>query len=198
MFLLLVLIIRERMNKNKFIIILFYIFPVFLFIQLAYGLVLREPYPSFIMPGFSRIETNANEYTLFDTKIEIQSDSGLKIIELQDLSPYYSKIAISMAIDIAFFNEDITKNYNSSQKKYYEVIKKIVGEEAYEKNINQVRNPKMSEENTALFTSWILDKVKAQSSESNSLIRIKKYKIVKDFKSGVLIEETVINEYELK
>ena len=186
------------MNKSKFILILFYIFPVFLFVQLAYGLVLREPYPSFIMPGFSRIETNSNEYTLFDTKIEIQSDTEIKTIELQDLSPFYSKIAIGMSIDIAYFNDDIAKNYNSSQKKYYDLIKKIVGESTYEKHINHVRNPKMSEENIKLFSIWILSKIQNQLTQSNSTIHIKKYKIVKDFKTGELIDESIINDYELK
>ncbi|MEZ4978327.1 MAG: hypothetical protein R2772_03435 [Chitinophagales bacterium] len=186
------------MNKSKFIVVLFYFFPVFLFLQLAYGLVIREPYPSFIMPGFSRIETNASQYTLFDTKIEIVETSLTRTVDLQDLSPYYSKIAISMAIDIAFFHDDIAKNYNSSQKRYYDAIKKIIGLNAYQKFIEEARNPKMNEANIALFSSWILNKINTTNeSLANSSIYIRKYELIKDFKTGELIQANIINEYAL-
>ena len=92
------------MKNNKTIILLFYLFPFFLVMQLAYGLIIREPYPSFIMPGFSRIDISDGEYTLIDYNLLYYTDGKKDSIEIKELAYPFSKIAIARAIDLAFFS----------------------------------------------------------------------------------------------
>ena len=54
------------MAGDKKITGFFYLFIILLFAQFAYGLVVRECYPGFMMPGFSRIDNNGKEYVTYD------------------------------------------------------------------------------------------------------------------------------------
>ncbi len=71
------------MKRNKSIIILFYFFPLFLIGHLAYGLIVREPYPSLMMPGFSKIDNDGKEYKLTDFNFIVQADSKIDTINLK-------------------------------------------------------------------------------------------------------------------
>ena len=98
------------MKNKRSIIILFYFYPLFLIAHLAYGLIIREPYPSFMMPGFSRIDNDGEEYKLTDYNLIIQIESKRDTMDLKELAYPFSKIAISRAIDLAYFGKYSERN----------------------------------------------------------------------------------------
>ena len=67
----------------------------------------------------------------------------------------FSKIAIARAIDLAYFSKQSEENYNSIQKKYYTMIKSIIGEDQYTKYIIKVRYPTLDNKEKTEFTEWI-------------------------------------------
>ena len=163
--------------KNKLLTILAVFFPIFLFLQFGYGLIVREPYPSFMMPGFSRIDNNTETYELKDKTYYIEDVDGK--IEEYDITYLFngmSKIAIGRVIDLACFNSGFEKTYNSKQKKYYDIIKSIIGEENYSKHILSVRNPKMSEEQIATFSNWFFRKIEEKLNKKVKSVKIERQK----------------------
>ena len=185
------------MKNNKTIILLFYLFPFFLILHLAYGLIVREPYPSFIMPGFSRIDINQGEYTLKDYNLFYYTDGIKDSIELKELAYPFSKIAIVRAIDLAYFSKQSEENYNSIQKKYYTMIKSIIGEDQYTKYIIKVRYPTLDKKDKIEFTEWIKKTILMKREVEVSKIIIQKILITRLFKSGEIKHKKVIGVIEI-
>jgi len=172
------------MKNNYIITVLFYLFPIFLVLHLAYGLIIREPYPSFMMPGFSRIDNYQDKYKLTDHNLIFQNKNKIDTIAVKQLAYPYSKIAISRVIDLVYFNKSFQKNYNNMQRKYYSIVKSIIGKKYYDKYINNVRNPTISKSGKIKFSNWIKKKVSDKRGIIVSKIIIQKVLITIKFKSG--------------
>ena len=92
------------MSGVKKITVFFYFFIILLFAQFGYGLVVRECYPGFMMPGFSRIDNDGNEYVTYDYILWFETKQAQRdTINLVDFASPLSKIALGRAIDLAFF-----------------------------------------------------------------------------------------------
>jgi hypothetical protein len=104
-----------------------------------------------------------------------------------------SKIAIGRVIDLAFFNSAFEKTYNSKQKKYYEVIKSIIGAENYSKHILAVRNPKMTEEQISIFTKWFFKIIEEKLSKKIKSVKIERVKIVREFRTGNVFSKEIMD-----
>ena len=185
------------MKKNKLIIIIFYLFPLFLIAHLAYGLIVREPYPSLMMPGFSKIDNDGKEYKLTDFNCIVQADNKIDTLNLKNLAHPFSKIALSRAIDLAYFGKDSEKNYNSVQKKYYSIIKSLIGEKYYQKYIIAVRHPQMNENQKHQFTQWIIKRISEKNNIYSFSVIIEKILITRSYKSNFVIKKEVINQVKL-
>lgn len=185
------------MKSNRSKITLFYLFPLFLIGHLAYGLIVREPYPSLMMPAFSRIDNDGKEYKLIDFNLIVQANSKMDTINLKNLAYPFSKIAISRAIDLVYFRKDSEKNYNSLQKKYYSIIKSFIGEKYYSKYIIAVRHPKMNENQKKQFTLWIKKRVSDRKNIYGFSVIIEKSLTTRDFKSGSIKRKEVINQVKI-
>lgn len=180
--------------KKKTIKILAIIFPFFLFFQFGYGLVVREPYPSFMMPGFSRIDNNTKTYELKDKEYYIEDDNGnIEKYDISELIQGFSKIALGRVIDLAYFNDGNEKTYNSRQKRYYEIIKSIVGEENYSNHIVSIRHPQMSEEQILRFNTWFFTKIEEKLGKQVSSVKIQRLKIIRSFKKGDILEKEIMD-----
>ena len=182
------------MKRNKSIIILFYFFPIFLIGHLAYGLIVREPYPSLMMPGFSKIDNDGKEYKLTDFNFIVQADSKIDTINLKKIAHPFSKIALSRAIDLAYFGKDSEKNYNSVQKKYYSIIKSLIGKKYYRKYIIAIRHPQMNENQKNKFTQWIRKRISDKNNIYSFSVIIEKILITRDYKSNSIKRKEVINQ----
>ena len=185
------------MKSNRSKITLFYLFPLFLIGHLAYGLIVREPYPSLMMPAFSRIDNDGKEYKLTDFNLIVQADSKMDTINLKNLAYPFSKIAISRAIDLVYFRKDSEKNYNSLQKKYYSIIKFFIGDEYYNKYIISVRHPKMSKNQIERFTRWVKKRISVKKKIYEFSVVIEKILTTRDFKSGFIKTIEIINREKI-
>ena len=187
------------MPVSKPVKVLFYVFPLFLFVHLAYGLIVREPYPSFMMPGFSRIDNQNETYSLVDRSVSIRYANGSNSdMDLLDLDATISKIALSRLIDLAFFKEEQQKVENSAQKKYYGMIKSFVGSENYKKYVTDIRQPEMVERDIERFESWFYKKVTDISSDPVDLITIVRIKETRNFKTGEILKKEIIDSRVLE
>ncbi|MGB1247723.1 MAG: hypothetical protein ACPG4Z_02475 [Chitinophagales bacterium] len=185
--------------KNKIIFIGFLVLPFYMMIQFAFALVVREPYPAFMMPGFSKIDNNQETYILKDKEINVQfEDNSSQAIQLKELASPFSKIAISRTIDLAFFNTSSTKSYNSAQQKYYSLIENAIGTKNYEKYILAVRHPEMSLEEIDLFSTWIIEKIERSSQKQVEILSIVKMEYTRDFKTGEILQTLLIDEIEIQ
>ncbi len=182
-------------NMKKLRITFFIVFPIFLFCQLAYGLVVREPYPSFIMPGFSKIDTKNDSYILNDKLIFINNND--EAVNLKEIAKPFSKIAISKAIHITYFSELGVKNYNSSQKKYYNIVKNIIGNKLYNNLVEDTRNPKMTSTQKLEFNNWIIERIETYEKVKITSLEIKDVQIHKEITSGKTIEIKTLNSVTL-
>ena len=185
------------MKNKRSIIILFYFYPLFLIAHLAYGLIIREPYPSFMMPGFSRIDNDGEEYKLTDYNLIIQIESKRDTMDLKELAYPFSKIAISRAIDLAYFGKYSERNYNSRQKKYYSIIKFFIGDEYYNKYIISVRHPKMSKNQIERFTRLVKKRISVKKKIYEFSVVIEKILTTRDFKSGFIKTIEIINREKI-
>lgn len=178
--------------KKRLLIALAFLFPLYLCAQFAYALIVREPYPSFMLPGFSRIDNNTETYTLADKVYNLTFENGeTKKYDIADLNTGLSKIAIGRVIDLAYFEDGFEKTYNSKQKKYYQIIEDIVGTETYKKHIIAVRNPKMTPSQKEKFTSWLISTFEETLSQKISSLRIDRIKVLRDFKKGTVLNTTI-------
>ena len=184
-------------KRKKSIIILFYLYPFILTGHLAYGLIIREPYPSLMMPGFSKIDNNGSEYKLTDFNIILQSDSIVDTVNLKKLAYPFSKIAISRAIDLTYFRKDLEKNYNSMQKKYYAIIKSLIGEKNYQKYIISIRHPEISPNQKNQFTTWLIKRIRNQKNIENFNLAIEKESMIRDLRSNSIKRSTIISKINL-
>ena len=181
----------------KKITVFFYFFITLLFAQFGYGLVVRECYPGFMMPGFSRIDNDGKEYVTYDYILWFETKQAQRdTINLVDFASPLSKIALGRAIDLAFFPTSIQETYNGSQKKYYSIIKALIGEKFYQRNIISVRNPKMSQEQIDEFSSWVKARVARQQNADVQSIHIEKISITRDFVSGDTLSTALLNDYD--
>ncbi|NNE27545.1 MAG: hypothetical protein HKN09_11940 [Saprospiraceae bacterium] len=186
------------MNANRFVIILFLLFPVVISLQLVYGLIVREPYPSFMMPGFSRIDNDGNTYKLIDRKIVLVRQPGDTILyDLDILNTSVSKIAISRMIDLAFFNSGNVKTENSAQKKYYGIIKSAIGPENYKKYILDIRYPPIQEEDLAVFKKWFVNNISKEIIQDHDHLYLRRIEEIRGFKSGETISINTLDEIKL-
>jgi|TARA_B110000495_G_scaffold123026_1_gene106951 hypothetical protein len=185
------------MKRNKSIIILFYFFPLFLIGHLAYALIVREPYPSLMMPGFSKIDTDGKEYKLTDFNFIVQAGSKIDTVNLKNLAYPLSKIALSRAIDLAYFGNDSEKNYNSIQNKYYSIIKLFIGEKYYRKYIIAIRHPQLNKSQKDQFTRWVIKRISDNKNIYSFSVILEKILITRDYKSNSIIRKKVINQVKL-
>ena len=185
------------MKNNNYIKILIYLYPMFLVLHLAYGLIVREPYPSFMMPGFSRIDIYEDEYKLTDHNLIFQNNNKNDTITVKQLAHPFSKIAISRAIDLVYFNKYSQKNYNSMQKKYYSIIRSIIGKEYYDGYIINIRNPKISKTEEIEFSNWIKRRISEKKGIIVSQIIIQKILITRKFKSGRINKMEIIDSIKI-
>lgn len=185
------------MAGDKKITGFFYFFIILLFAQFAYGLVVRECYPGFMMPGFSRIDNNGKEYVTYDYILWYETKQAQRdTINLVDFATPLSKIALGRAIDLAFFPTSIQETYNGSQKKYYRIIKVFIGEQSYQRNIISVRNPTMSQAQIDEFSVWVKARIAQQQHVNVERVHIEKISITRDFVSGDTLSTTLLNDYD--
>lgn len=185
------------MAGDKKITVFFYFFIILLFTQFAYALVVRECYPGFMMPGFSRIDNNGEEYVTYDYILWYETEEAQQdTINLVDFASPLSKIALGRSIDLAFFPTSIQETYNGAQKKYYRIIKALIGEESYQRNIISVRNPKMSQEQIDEFSTWVKSRIAQQQDVDVKRVHIEKISITRDFVSGDTLSTALINNYD--
>ena len=182
--------------ERKAIFIFFLAFPVFLLLHFSYGLIVREPYPSFMMPGFSRIDNSNGTYTLNDKRIILTYENGQDTIGVKPLAASFSKIAISRAIDNAFFDSQLT--HNTKQKGYYAKVQAIIGEKAYKKYVLEVRNHSMSVESIERFEEWLIVRSEAQAQDELFSIEIERIKVVRNFSSGEVVEQSIIDSRKIE
>lgn len=184
------------MKVSKPVQILFYLLPVVMFLQFAYGLVVREPFPSFMMPGFSRIENTGDTYTLHDQRIIFTClTSGADTIDVKEFAAPFSKIAMSRVINQAFFKEGLQSSYNSKQKKYYKIIKQVLGEEFYENHVMSVRSPDLDAANEKAFVAWFHNNLQDHCLKNvDGAVIIQKISIERNFKTGEIVKETTTDE----
>ncbi len=185
------------MAGDKKITVFFYFFIILLFAQFAYGLVVRECYPGFMMPGFSRIDNNGKEYVTYDYILWYETEQAQRdTINLVDFASPLSKIALGRAIDLAFFPTSIQETYNGAQKKYYRIIKSLIGEQSYQRNIISVRNPKMSQEQIDEFSAWVKTRIAQQQHVDVERVHVEKISITRDFISGDTLSTALISDYD--
>ena len=186
------------MTLRRAVIFFFYFFPVFIFVQLAYGLVVREPYPSFMMPGFSRIDNDGTNYQLIDRRIvAISENSDTTVFELDILETSVSKIAISRMIDLAFFDPGNAKIENSAQKKYYKIIRSFMGSENYKNYVLDVRYPPVDQMSISKFKKWFLENIEKGTPGTSDQILLQRIEETRDFKSGKVLNIRLLDEIRL-
>lgn len=183
----------EKQKRKYSLIIIAFLFPFYLGLHFMYGMIVREPYPSFMMPGFSRVDNNLENYSLIDNEYIIKDKKGIeKKYDILDITSNFSKIALNRVVDLAFFNKQISKNYNSKQKQYYTIIKDFLGEELYKKHILAVRHPSMTSSEIETFGQWLIKSCKKNIGYEPVSIKIEKYKLVRNMKTGELINRNLI------
>lgn len=186
------------MNADRIITLLIILFPLVMCLQLAYGLIVREPYPSFMMPGFSRIDNDGKAYKLIDRKIiQIDKTNDTIIYNLDILNTSVSKIAISRMIDLAFFNPANAKTENSAQKKYYGIIKSVMGADNYKKYVVDIRYPPVKKESIVTFRKWFVKQLAAHLGTDYNQLMLRRIEETRDFKSGKTISTRTIDEITL-
>jgi len=80
------------------------------------------------------------------------------------------------------------------QKKYYSIIKSLIGKKYYRKYIIAIRHPQMNENQKNKFTQWIRKRISDKNNIYSFSVIIEKILITRDYKSNSIKRKEVINQ----
>ena len=83
------------------------------------------------------------------------------------------------------------------QKKYYAIIKSLIGEKNYQKYIISIRHPEISPNQKNQFTTWLIKRIRNQKNIENFNLAIEKELMIRDLRSNSIKRSTIIRKINL-
>ncbi len=185
----------KKIGDKRSVRLLFLITIPLLFLHFAFAIIIREPYPSAIMPGFAGVKSEAKKITTSVRKIiSFPSDGDSTFIAITDVFQNISPVGTNRILDRMLFNTNEQQRDHPARKKYDRLLSNILGVEFMQKAIS-LRSRISSENEINEFKDWIhhrVDKLNPGSSQDSILVL--RYNIVQDIETRQELDRIITHK----